>query len=133
MRVCSVLHQAADHPNPDDWIFETKISAPVKESDEMYRSNVLTYLDLFCTSVLSQETAEEPRKRSDRSSRSSSARNTHKKKPPSGPGKVRRGGPRFPGTVLAHLTYVPRPGRIKTRPCSAKCRIALRAVNLATP
>lgn len=61
MRVCSVLHQAADHPNPDDWIFETKISAPVEESDEMYRSNVLTYLDLFCTSVLSQETAEEPK------------------------------------------------------------------------
>lgn len=46
-------------PNPDGWIFETKISALVEESDEMYRSNVLPYLDLFCTTVLSQETAED--------------------------------------------------------------------------
>lgn len=45
--------------DPEGWIFETKISPLVREKHELYATHVTAYLDLYCTSVLSQDTADD--------------------------------------------------------------------------
>ena len=44
---------------PEGWIFETKVSPLVKESSKLYKESVSAYLDLYCTTVLSEETRED--------------------------------------------------------------------------
>lgn len=44
---------------PEGWIFETKVSPLVRESSELFNSHVTAYLDLYCTSVLSKDEADD--------------------------------------------------------------------------